>query len=624
MISFENLSFARAGRTLVRDASLQIHPRARVGLVGRNGCGKSSLLALLRGDLEPEAGHYGRPESWLIASAAQETPGLACSALDYVLDGHQAFRAAEKLMATAQTGEEIAAAHDAYGAVFGYEQEARARRLLHGLGFSLEQQGQPVASFSGGWRMRLNLAQALIAPADLLLLDEPSNHLDLDAVIWLQDYLKTLPCTQIIIAHDRELLDSLCTQILHLENETLTLYSGNYSSFERQRAERRRQSEALYQQEQQRRAHLEDFVRRFRASATKAKQAQSRIKALEKLSALPPPPEGEAYRLQWPEPEALPDPLFHCRGVAIGPGTTPLLQGLRLRLTPSTRLGLLGRHGAGKSTLLRFLAQQLPALAGESHWHPQCRLGYFTQHQLDSLDGGRDALEHWQALRPTAPAQEGRNFLGGFGFRGDGLATPVAHYSGGERARLALALLVARAPNLLLLDEPTNHLDLTLRDALTEALQNYSGGLVLVSHDRSLLRACCDEFLLVANGQVQPFDGDLDDYQQLLLTEERAASAPPAEALPPSARVQNRREAADRRARLRPLQQALAAAEREMNRLNERASALQIQLADEALYADREALRRVMAEDASVQKELAAAETRWLQRAEELEAAERE
>ncbi len=620
MIVLDHLTLARGGRNLIEGATLQIHPRQKVGLVGRNGSGKSTLLSLLNGEIGPDGGTCTLPERWLVAKVRQETPGLAQSALDYVLDGHKDFRRGQQMLATARSGEEIAAAHDFFNAIYGYEQEARAKKLLDGLGFRPEQLARPVAEFSGGWRMRLNLAQALIAPADLLLLDEPSNHLDLDALIWLQDYLKNLPCTQIIIAHDRELLDSLCGQILHLENRQLRLYSGNYSEFQRQYAAEQAQREALQRQDEQRRAHLEDFVRRFRAKASKARQAQSRLKMLEKMREWPAALDGEDYQLNFPAPEQLPNPLFSARQVQLAYGDTPILSDVKLRLGPNSRLGLLGRNGAGKSTLLKFIAGELTPAAGEYSWHQHCQRAYFTQHQLDSLSGDRNGLEHWQRLHPQRPEQEGRNFLGGFGFRGDRLEAPVSSYSGGERARLALALLVSQKPNLLLLDEPTNHLDLAMGEALMAALQDYGGGLVLISHHRPLLRSCCDEFLLVADGRVQEFNGDLDDYQQLLLREKNQPVAKE-DAAP---KVNEKQRRAERRERLKPLQQALNRAEKALLPLQTQLAEIEARLTDGALYENKEELQRVLARQRELQGQLTAAEEHWLSCAAALEAAENE
>ena len=617
MIELNHLTLSRNGKNLIEDADACIHPGQRVGLTGRNGSGKSTLLALLR--------HL--PPDWRVASVAQETPALPDSAHDYVLAGHAPYQAALAAIATAEAsgdGHAIAKAHEQLSACDGYAQPARASELLAGLGFPPDEQQRPVASYSGGWRMRLNLARALIAPAELLLLDEPTNHLDLDAIIWLQDYLKTLPVTQIIIAHDREFLDALCTRILNIENQRLTAYTGNYSDFERLRHEQRLQADAEYQKQARSRAHLQAYIDRFRAKATKARQAQSRLKALEKLDAAPPPPPEADYRLQFQSAEHHPNPMLNTEALALGYGDHTILSGIRLRIASDARIGILGRNGAGKSTLMKGLAGVLPPLAGNIDAHKNTRIGYFTQHQIDALRGENSALWHLQQIQPDKTEQEHRNYLGGYGYHGDKADAPVGRNSGGEKARLALALIIAQRPNLLLLDEPTNHLDLAMRDALTLALQNYDGAMLIISHDRSLLRATCDEFRLVADGKLQPFDGDLDDYHRYLNEQNSAATKNTTNTDSTPNRQEQKRLDAERRSRLRPLKQALEAAEKAVAAAEKALAKHKTTLADPALYdaANKDRLKEPLAAESTAQQTLAQAEADWLEAAEVLQAAE--
>ncbi|MDO4435918.1 MAG: ATP-binding cassette domain-containing protein [Cardiobacteriaceae bacterium] len=621
MIQLQDIGISRAGRTLLQGVNLRIHPKQIIGLVGQNGSGKSSLLSMLRGELEPDRGSYDKPQDWRIASVAQETPALEQSALAYVLQGHEAYQSAlAELEASEQSGDglRIAAAHEQFHALNGYAQSALASELLSGLGFSMEAQKQAVKSFSGGWRMRLNLAQALIAPCELLLLDEPTNHLDLDAIIWLQDYLKQHPATKIIIAHDRDFLDELCTHIVHLENQSALNYTGNYSDFERLRHEQRAQSEALYQKEQVRKAELERFINRFRAKATKAKQAQSRMKALEKLQASPPPPPEHQYELAFKAPKHTPDPHLTVSDGELGYGETVVLSKLKFRLGGHDRIGLLGRNGAGKSTLMKWLAGVLEPKSGSITRHEHSHIGYFTQHQLEALRAEESALWHIKQQNPTAREQELRNFLGGYGFGGERIDTPVGQLSGGEKARLALALIIEKQPNVLLLDEPTNHLDLGMRDALNEALQGFQGAMVLISHDRALLRSTCDDFYLVADGRVKPFDGDLDDYRQYLQQEASQANAQSALAKgeqKSELKAQTKRQEAEERTRLRPYKQAVNKLERELEQCQSALDLVQQRLSDADLYDDahKAQLKAALDEESALQQKLLALEERYLE-----------
>ncbi len=631
MLELCDITLSRGTQTLIQDANARVHTGQRVGLTGKNGCGKSTLLALIRGDIDADQGELLMPESWHIASVKQETPALAISALDYVLAGHQPFIQAQQMMSKSQAQDDgmlIARAHEAFAAADGYALPARAASLLSGLGFRQEQHQQAVSQFSGGWRMRLNLAQALLAPADILLLDEPTNHLDLDALIWLQDFLRQHQVTQIIIAHDRDFLDALCQQIWHIEHHSLQIYRGNYSQFERQHHERIMQADAQYQKEAARRAHLQSYIDRFRAKATKAKQAQSRLKALEKLNSAPPPPPEYQYRLQFSTAENLPNPLLRLEHVDVGYDKQIILKNIHLTFTNDIRIGLLGRNGAGKSTLMKLLANALPPLAGEYQRHPHTSIGYFTQHQLDALIQEDSALQHLGTLKPGMSEQAQRNYLGGYGFRGEDAEQPVKYFSGGEKARLALALIIAQKPNLLLLDEPTNHLDIGMRDALTEALQAFNGGMVIISHDRSLLRATCNEFYLVDKGKVTLFTGDLEDYHQYLLTQHKnkLASEHNRQSDPsfPPSRQQQKREAAEKRRTLQPFKKALNQAEKEMSSLQEKLAQIEHALADSSLYeeAAKTQLLTLLSKQAKLKKLLQQAEQNWLTAAEALELAE--
>lgn len=519
MIVFSSLQIRRGVRVLLDNATATINPGQKVGLVGKNGCGKSTLLALLKGELQAEAGSATFPSTWSLAWVNQETPALDVPALEYVIDGDREYRSLEKKLQQANEkndGHAIATVHGQLDAIDAWTIRSRASSLLHGLGFSQAQLESPVKSFSGGWRMRLNLAQALLCRSDLLLLDEPTNHLDLDAVIWLEKWLKGYTGTLILISHDRDFLDPIIDKVLHIEQESMFEYTGNYSSFERQRATKLSQQQALYESQQTKAAHLQSYIDRFRAQATKAKQAQSRIKMLEKMEMVSPAHVDNPFHFTFRKPESLPNPLLKMEKVSAGYGEKIILDSIKLNLVPGSRIGLLGRNGAGKSTLIKLLAGDLQPLHGVVSLAKGIKLGYFAQHQLEYLHPEESPLQHLVRLAPKETEQQLRDYLGGFGFKGDQVTDPTLRFSGGEKARLVLALVVWQRPNLLLLDEPTNHLDLEMRQALTEALMDFEGALVVVSHDRHLLRSTTDEFYLVHGGMVEQFDGDLEDYQQWL------------------------------------------------------------------------------------------------------------
>ena len=623
MISLRNLTFARGGQPLVENASLQIHPGWKVGLTGANGCGKSSFFALFRNELHAEAGDLDLPASWAIAHVAQETPGLAAAAQDFVLDGDQELRSIQRQLAEAEDGhqgERIAALHGRLQEIDGYAAPARAAELLHGLGFSDADFKRPVADFSGGWRVRLNLAGALMARSDLLLLDEPTNHLDLDAVLWLESWLKSYPGTLMMISHDRDFLDAVVDQILHVESRQMRLYAGNYSAAEASRAAHLATQQSMYDKQQREVAALHAFVDRFRAKATKARQAQSRLKALARMEQIAPAHVDTPFHFAFAPPTGMSDPLLQLEDAAVGYGEGPILQGLNLTLRPGSRIGLLGRNGAGKSTLVKLLAAEIAAGHGTRRPGRNLAIGYFAQHQLEQLRADESPLQHLLRQEPGSREQELRDYLGGFDFRGDMVGAPCGRFSGGEKARLVLALLIRQRPNLLLLDEPTNHLDLEMREALTLALQEIEAAVVVVSHDRHLLRTTCDELWLVANGTATAFDGDLDDYAAWLGKQRSASrSSGSDKASEKQQRLATRQASDTARKTLVAERRALT---REVDRLElqiaqwqAEKSALDQRLADPELYAEanRADLAGLLKRQAELAAQIDPAETRWLE-----------
>ncbi|MDP3538153.1 MAG: ATP-binding cassette domain-containing protein [Azonexus sp.] len=629
MIALRQVTFARAGRPLVIDASVQLHAGWKVGVVGANGCGKSSLFALLANELHAESGDVELPATWQIARVTQETPALPDAALDFVLDGDVELRRVEReILAAEAAGDGVAIGHlhARYGEIEGYSAKARAAEVLHGLGFSDADFTRPVAEFSGGWRVRLNLARALSCRADLLLLDEPTNHLDLDAVFWLESWLKNTPATLLLISHDRDFLDAVVGQILAIDLQRLTLTTGGYSDYERARAARLSTQQSAYEAQQREIAHLNSFIDRFRAKATKARQAQSRIKMLERMETVAAAHVDSPFHFAFRQPDALPDPLLSVEKAAAGYVDRSILQNISLTLRPGCRIGLLGRNGAGKSTLVKLLAGTIAQQGGERKEAKALNIGYFAQHQLEQLRLDESPLQHLARLEPTTPEQELRDYIGGFDFRGDMAMRAIEPFSGGEKSRLALALLIRTKPNLLLLDEPTNHLDLEMREALTFALQDYEGGVVFVSHDRHLLRTCADELLLVADGKVSEFDGDLDDYAAWLANQRMAEKAQEPEfAAEKTDRLQQRADAkASRQALLaqrRPLIKEIEQLEKKMAKWNEEKAMLDTRLADPALYAavDRRESDELHRQAAKLVDEIGAAEERWLDAQHELE-----
>ena len=619
MISLRNFALRRGERLLLSNVDLTLHAGYRVGVVGRNGTGKSSLFAAIQGELEADRGDLDLPGKVRIASVAQETPSLPDPALEFVLGGDEVLAAAVREEADANAREDweaVAAAHQKLAELNGYDAEARAGRLLHGLGFPAETHRRPVSSFSGGWRVRLNLARALMMPSDLLLLDEPTNHLDLDAVFWLEQWLLKYPGTLLLISHDREFLDNVATHTLHLHGGGAKLYVGGYTDFERQRAEQLRQQQIAHDKEQAERAHLQSFIDRFKAKASKAKQAQSRMKRLAKLAGTEAVRAEREFRIEFAPPPKLPFSLIRLNHVEAGYGNEAvILHDVGFGLEAGDRIGLLGPNGAGKTTLVRTLVGELAPLAGERGAHPDLRIGYFAQHTVESLHAGQSPIDHFRELSPDSPTQAFRDFLGKWNFPGDRAFETVDGFSGGERARLALALIAWQQPNVLLLDEPTNHLDLEMREALAEALSDFDGAIVMVSHDRHLIGLVCDTFWRVADGVVEPFAGDLDEYAAWLRsrpaaqgTRQRMAEAAPAPTptpAPPQAAV------AVPARKVNPVK--LAAAEKQVAALEAEVAELDRQLADPAHLADAERLSLLGREREQVAGRLEQAEQAWLE-----------
>ncbi|MFH1600501.1 MAG: ATP-binding cassette domain-containing protein [Pseudomonadota bacterium] len=584
MIAFRNFALRRGEHLLLSQVDLSLHAGWRVGVIGRNGCGKSSLFAAILGEVEADKGDIDLPGKTRIAWVAQETPSLPDPAIDYVLAGDTEVHAvlqAEAAATEAEDWDAVAEAHQRLAEINGYDATARAGRLLHGLGFPPETHGKPVSDFSGGWRVRLNLARALMMPSDLLLLDEPTNHLDLDAVLWLEQWLLKYPGTLLMISHDREFLDGLSTHTLHLHEGRAKLYVGDYTSFERQRAEHLRQQQIAHEKEQVERAHLQSFIDRFKAKASKAKQAQSRMKRLAKLAGTEAVRAERAFNINFAEPARLPHSIIRINHGEAGYGADAIiLHDVGFGLEAGDRVGLLGPNGAGKSTLVKTLVGELPLLGGERVAHPDMRIGYFAQHTVESLHEGQSPLWHLKEIAPNAGEQQLRNFLGRWNFIGDRAFESVDGFSGGERARLALALIAYREPNVLLLDEPTNHLDLDMREALAEALSDFPGAIVLVSHDRHLIGLVCETFWRVADGHVEEFNGDLDEYAAWLRSRGNEPKAPKAAAAPPPkpakpVRSKHEQDTAARRARQ---------LETRVAELAEQLAQVEAQLADPAIY----------------------------------------
>ena len=662
MIRFIQVSLMRGVKPLLEQVDVTLNPGDKIGLIGANGAGKSSLFAMLRGELHPDQGDIDFPAKWRMAHVAQETPPLERAALDYAIDGDVHLRKLEAELArlealpeSTENGLAIGEIYSALADADAYTVQSRGEQLLLGLGFTLEQMQRPVSSFSGGWRMRLNLAQALMCPSDLLLLDEPTNHLDLDAIIWLEDWLKRYAGTLLIISHDRDFLDEVVNVVVHIDERKLKRYSGNYSAFERQRAAQMALAAGAMEKQQRKRAHLESFIERFKAKASKARQAQSRMKALAKMEELAPLRAAAEFSFEFREPLNAPNPLLVLEDVNAGYRSEDqktgaiseksIVHNINFSLQIGQRIGLLGVNGAGKSTLIKTIAGELAPLTGESTTGKGLTIGYFAQHQVEMLRHDESPLWHLAKIAPTVREQELRNFLGGFNFPGTMVTSSIAPFSGGEKARLALAMIVWQRPNLLLLDEPTNHLDLETREALTEALAQFEGTLVVVSHDRHLLRATTDQFIIVADGKLQPFDGDLDDYKDWLFQTKLGkgtdvlpaagkdnktaypVSSPVAPAPAPvvNSKEQKRLEA-EQRQRLsglrKPLEQKIKRLDEQIAKRSAQKAEVDAALGEPSIYdaANKPKLKQLLSDQAFYSKDLEQLEGEWLVLQEQLEA----
>lgn len=628
MIGLNEVSLQRGQKSLLEKANLLVHAGQCVGVIGANGTGKSSLFQLFLGQLQSDHGDVVLPRQLRISHMAQEVAHSDQSALDYVLDGDTELRATEAAIEAAHTREDnIALAHalEKLDTIDAHAAPSRAQQMLNGLGFEEGDHQRIVNTFSGGWRIRLNLAQALMCPADLMLLDEPTNHLDLDATIWLEQWLLRYQGTLLLISHDRDFLDSVTTHIARLHQLQINYYKGNYSAYERQHAERMAQQQANYEKQQAERAHLQSYINRFKVQATKAKQAQSRIKALARMEDIAPAHIDSPFHFCFSEPPKPSNPLLYLEKASLGYDDKKILNNVDIRIAPGSRIGLLGPNGAGKSTLIKTLVGDLSLCDGSRQAGDNLKVGYFAQHQLEALDLTASPMTHIQRMSPTTSEQNIRNFLGGFNFHGDVATESPENFSGGEKARLALAIVVWEKPNLLIMDEPTNHLDLEMRHALTMALQSFSGAMILVSHDRHLLRNSVDEFLLVADGQVQAFDGDLDEYQQWLLKSKQNNSTSKTENnidVPKVDRREQRRQSAEQRNQLQPMKKKVSVVEAAIKNNEVELNSIENQLLDNAIYEDanKAKLQKIIQRQGELRMKNATLEEEWMQLYEEIEA----
>ncbi|MBT4164949.1 MAG: ATP-binding cassette domain-containing protein [Porticoccaceae bacterium] len=625
MISLTDVEMRRGTKVLLSEAELTVHPGQHIGIIGANGSGKSSLFKLLLGEVTPDSGNFAIPPQWRIAHMAQELATSERNVLDFVLDGDPVLRKIEQMVEQALASgadDELADAYEKMDGINGFDAHYRAEQLLHGLGFHQSEVGRPVNSFSGGWRIRLNLAQSLMSPSDLLLLDEPTNHLDLDATLWLESWLKSYSGTLLIISHDRDFLDNVVSRIVHIKHQKSIMYKGNYSAFERVRSERLALQQASYEKQQKRKKDVEAFVARFRYKASKAKQAQSRLKELQRMEDIAPAHVDSPFYFNFSSPKEAYSALVNLSMATLGHQGKKVLSNVNLDLQPGTRIGLLGPNGAGKSTLISSLTGELDLIEGVRVYGDNVHIGYFAQHQLEVLDLQASALLHIQRISPTATDQVVRNFLGGFDFHNDKALDPIRDFSGGEKARLALALIVWQRPNLLLLDEPTNHLDIEMRHALTMALQNYEGALLVISHDRHLLRNTVDEFYLVADGTLCEFDGDLKDYQAWLKKFVRDIDAKrPLVLEPVEDKKVARQKAAQTRERMAPITKKIRQLETLMTQLQTDLAQIEAQLADENIYKDEQKmeLNDHLSAQIEVKRRLSTYEEQWLECQEALE-----
>lgn len=620
-------------KTLLENASLSIYPKQKLGIIGPNGSGKTSLFKLILGEYKEDSGNCTTPKEWRISHMAQEVDGSTRPALDYVLDGDRELRAIEHKIQTLledaeHNGDALAACYSTMEAIDGYTANTRALRLLHGLGFKTGDDQRAVNDFSGGWRIRLNLAKALMCPSELLLLDEPTNHLDLDATLWLEQWLKSYDGTLLIISHDRDFLDNIINGIINVESKKLISYTGNYSSYEIQKAERLSQQHAAFQKQQERISDIENFVRRFKAKASKAKQAQSRVKELERMEKIAPAHVDSPFNFHFFTPERVPQTLISLSKVSMGYTDAQnktkkiLANNINFSILANSRIGLLGHNGAGKSTLIKTLTDDSTLISGEKVCSAHLKIGYFAQHQLEALDLNASCALHLQRLSSKASEQEIRTYLGSFAFHGDRVFEPITHFSGGEKARLALAIVTWQKPNLLIMDEPTNHLDLEMRHALTMALQEFEGAIILVSHDRHLLRNTVDDFYLVDDGSVQLFDGTLEDYQHWLSLEKQSAQTQEATTTIDTKRDRkvDRQAAAAIREKLKPYTNAIKKLERDIEKHNTELDKIQSSLGDASLYeGDNTKLQSLIKNQTALKKSLEELEEQWMEKSEEYE-----
>ncbi len=631
MLRLTNISLRRGRKILIENATFQAHAGQRMGVIGANGCGKSSLFAMLLGELEPDDGVLALDPKDEIAHVAQESPHGSSSAVAYVMDGDRELRDVQSAIVAGEAGEDRPDLHVLYErmeAIDGYTAESRASRLLHGLGFAADEFQKPVKEFSGGWRMRLHLARALMCRSDILLLDEPTNHLDLPAILWLERWLKRYEGILLIVSHDRDFLDQVCTRIAHIENKQINLFTGNYSQFEAQRAEQLAQQQAMYARQQKDIKHIQGFVDRFRYKASKARQAQSRLKMLERMQKIAPAHVDSPFRFHFIEAKKQPQHLLGLTDASVGYGEDVILDKINLNLSAGDRIGLLGVNGAGKSTLVKALSTGSTMLSGERVLSKDTKIGYFAQHQLELLRPGDTPIDHLRDYAPGDREQEHRNYLGSFGFSGERIFEPVGPFSGGEKARLVLALMIRQGPNLLLLDEPTNHLDLEMRQALSVALIEYTGALVVISHDRHLLRSVCDELLIVHNGIVDRFTQSLDDYPAWLKEQEEKSELVIAmrqdKAAKPINKKQQRQKQAQRRQRLKPLYDKIKEVEKNLVISRSKLFEYDQRLADETIYTDadrKDEVTQLVQDQAAAKSEIDALEWDWLEANEKLEQA---
>lgn len=616
MISLHDVTLRRGANVLLHDIDWTIYPKERIGIIGANGSGKSSLFALLLGELEADLGEVNIANNIRFAHVKQETPAFSLSALDYVLNGDEELRTLQTALQKAEEqddGTKIANLHEKIHIIDGYTAEARAAQLLAGLNFSQEDQAKSVNEFSGGWRMRLNLAQALMSRSDVLLLDEPTNHLDLDTIYWLETWLKSYTGTLLLISHDREFLDGTVNRIAYLENQQLKIYAGNYSTFEKQRMTDLQLQQATYEKQQKAIAHMQSYVDKFRYKASKARQAQSRLKAIERMEVVSAVVAQSPFQFEFREPSPTQNPLIQLDHASVNYGDKLVLDKIDLSIARKERIGVLGPNGAGKSTLIKLIAGLIPPSAGKREKSAGLNIGYFAQHQVDALRLDETALMHMRDLSPDSAELTLRKFLGSFAFSGNKVQEPIANFSGGEKSRLALALLVWQKPNLLLLDEPTNHLDLDMRNALSVALQDFAGAMILVSHDRFLVRTTTDKLLLVANRTVSEFDGDLNDYQNWLTAFRKGNPGLEQGPREDSKKEKRKREAAAREAR-RPLLEKIKKLENDLNKLRGQLTKIEEKLADSSLYetTKKAELEQHLLNQTKIKKEIANVEQEWL------------